>query len=279
MTVRSLVRRNAEVPLIRAAKSYRAALRSRARRISQLPGATVVMVTYNSGHFLPASIAAIRAFSSGVRMIVVDNASSDETVDLIRAFPDIDLVRLPFNAGHGLAMDLGFLLGRTEFLVALDADAFPIAHSWIERLIAPLESGAHVSGVTAERDYAHPCALAMRRDRFITRRHTFEPSADYNARIPTRLDPDWHATIGWDAGELITRLEWPRVHLFGQPEIRGPKGLGHAWHDLVYHNFYGARLSLQTSQDGEATVDGEITIGEARRAWQEATEKYLYGIV
>ena len=102
---------------------------------------------------------------------------------LLAANPDVRKVSFPFNVGHELALDVGFLLAETEYVVALDVDAFPLDEDWLDRLLAPLASGNEVAGARLNREYVHPCCLAMRKERFVLRRHSFR--AHYRPRDAT----------------------------------------------------------------------------------------------
>ena len=101
-------------------------------------------------------------------------------------------------------MDLAFLLARTEFVVALDVAAFPVAEDWLETLLGPLRNGKYVSGAQALRGYIHPCCLAMRTEYFARRRHTFTPHVG-------TWNPEHLGRDEWDTGESITRARGPRA--------------------------------------------------------------------
>ncbi|HEV2790567.1 MAG TPA: glycosyltransferase, partial [Solirubrobacterales bacterium] len=155
------------VPLLRA--------RSR-RRVGRLqPGAaTVVTVNWNSWAHLEVLIDVVRRRSpASTRILAVDNGSDDESRSRLVERSDVTALKLPANVGHELAMDLGVLLSETEFVVALDVDAFPLHDDWLERLLAPLDEGAQVSGARLNREYVHPCCWAMRKARFVEQGHSF----------------------------------------------------------------------------------------------------------
>jgi hypothetical protein len=56
------------------------------------------------------------------------------------------------TVGHDLALDLGVLLCDTEYIVALDVDAFPLHDRWPDDLLAPLDAGARNSGARLNRE-------------------------------------------------------------------------------------------------------------------------------
>lgn len=243
------------------------ALRARARRrLDRLrPGAaTVVTVNWNSWPHLEVLIDVVRRRSpAGTAIIAVDNGSEDESRQRIRERPEAEGLLLPANVGHELAMDLGVLLAETEFVVALDVDAFPLHDDWLERLLAPLSEGAQVSGARLNRQYVHPCCWAMRKARFVEQGHSFR--AHYQPREEGR-------DASGDVGEEISAAEAPNVHFFEVTSQRGPGDVGTVFGDLVYHNFYATRFNATS----EATLDGVVGTDDPARAWDEALQRYVY---
>ena len=67
-----------------------------------------------------------RRSPASTRIIVVDNHSGDESRKRLAKLEDVRTVEIPVNVGHELAMDVGVLLADTEYVVALDVDAFPL---------------------------------------------------------------------------------------------------------------------------------------------------------
>ncbi len=82
---------------------------------------SVVIVAYNSAAVLPACLAAIPA---ACPVIVVDNASPDDSAAVARAArPSARLVRAAQNLGFGPGANAGFAGVETEFGLLLNADA------------------------------------------------------------------------------------------------------------------------------------------------------------
>lgn len=242
-------------------------LRARARRrLGRLrPGATtVVTVNWNSWSHLEVLIDVVhRRSPAGTRIIAVDNGSVDGSREKIAARDDVDGLLLPVNVGHELAMDLGVLLAETEYVVALDVDAFPLRDDWLDRLLGPLGEGAQVSGARLNREYVHPCCWAMRFARFVERGHSFR--AHY---VPRSEGCD----ASGDVGEEISAAEAPNVHFFEVTSQRGPGDVGTVFGDLVYHNFYATRFNATSDQ----TLDGVVAADDSAEAWDEALRKYVY---
>ena len=242
------------------------ALRGRARRrLDRLrPGAaTVVTVNWNSWSHLEVLIDVVRRRSPAeTRIIAVDNGSVDGSRERIAAREDAEGLLLPVNVGHELAMDLGVLMTDTEYVVALDVDAFPLHDDWLDRLLAPLSEGAEVSGARLNRSYVHPCCWAMRFARFVERKHSFR--AHYVPRSEGR-------DASGDVGEEISAAEAPNVHFFEVTSQRGPGDVGTVFGDLVYHNFYATRFNATSDQ----TLDGVVAADDSAKAWDEALERYV----
>jgi len=243
------------------------ALRARARRrLGRLdPGAaTIVTVNWNSWAHLEVLIDVVnRRSPAGTRIIAVDNGSVDGSRERIAARDDVAGLLLPVNVGHELAMDLGVLLAETEYVVALDVDAFPLHDDWLERLLGPLSAEAQVSGARLNREYVHPCCWAMRMARFVERKHSFR--AHYVPRSEGR-------DASGDVGEEISAAEAPNVHFFEVTSQRGPGDVGTVFGDLVYHNFYATRFNATADQ----TLDGVVAADDSAEAWDEALRKYVY---
>lgn len=242
------------------------ALRARARRrLDRLrPGAAaIVTVNWNSWPHLEVLIDVVRRRSpAGTEIIAVDNGSADESRQRLGEQSEAKGLLLPANVGHELAMDLGVLLAETEFVVALDVDAFPLHDDWLERLLAPLSEGAQVSGARLNRSYVHPCCWAMRKARFVERKHSFR--AHYQPREEGR-------DASGDVGEEISAAEAPNVHFFEVTSQRGPGDVGTVFGDLVYHNFYATRFNATSDQ----TLDQVVGVDDPRRAWEEALDRYV----
>ncbi len=237
------------------------ALRGLALLAKDEPGCTVVIVNFNSRPFVETSVAAVRHFAGpATRILVLDNHSRDDSVSWLRRRSDIRSIHLRSNLGHGLAMDLGFLRARTEFVIALDVDAFPISEDWLPTLLQGLEDGAYVTGAAQRatatdygRLYIHPCCLAMRRRDFVWDRLSFQSKPGH-----------------YDVGEMISMRAGDRLAPLEPTSIRGPGAVGTVFGDVVYHNYYGTRFSAKASD----TIDW-VHRDDPAAAWDEAVQKYL----
>lgn len=85
---------------------------------------SVVIACYNQKDFVKESVeSALSQKHPGTEVIVVDDGSSDGTVDVLRSFGDsIRLAALPVNRGVGGSRNHGASLASGKYLVFLDGD-------------------------------------------------------------------------------------------------------------------------------------------------------------
>lgn len=80
---------------------------------------TAVIVTYQSGSEIGACLDAVQAY--GIRAIVIDNASTDGTVEVVRG-SDAWLIANPENRGFAAAVNQGCSECRTPLVLLLNPD-------------------------------------------------------------------------------------------------------------------------------------------------------------
>lgn len=117
-----------------------------------LPAATVLVVTYRGRALLPASLHAVQAqdYPGEMRLLVVDNASTDGTAELLaRDFPAVSVVRAPRNRGFAGGNNLGLKHVTTPVVALLNDDARP-RPDWLANLTRTLMVDDSVAAVTAK---------------------------------------------------------------------------------------------------------------------------------
>lgn len=99
-------------------------LSSEVHEASRLGRITAVIVTFNSAAVIRQSLDAVTGCPEISAAIVVDNASSDGTVQLIsHEFPTVRLIANSENIGFGPANNMGLEQVETEFAFVLNPDA------------------------------------------------------------------------------------------------------------------------------------------------------------
>lgn len=102
------------------------------------PTVAVIVVTYNSADDIDVLIAELRvaAIDVDIRLIVVDNQSSDGTVDLMKAHADVVLVEPGGNLGYAGGINAAkSAVGDSEYILILNPD-LRLGADAIPRMIA-----------------------------------------------------------------------------------------------------------------------------------------------
>lgn len=107
------------------------------------PFLSIVIPAYNEANRISSSLAQIQSYVRGknfeVEMIVVDDGSTDNTVEVVSAQPGIRLLHNPGNQGKGYSVRHGVLEARGEWVLFTDADlSAPIKEA--DKLLAAVES-------------------------------------------------------------------------------------------------------------------------------------------
>jgi dolichol-phosphate mannosyltransferase len=135
-TVEPSAREAPGVPVVgRRARIVEAAARRRSVPEPLRGAVSVVVPTYNTGAVIPDVLRALVTQTEGVieEILVIDNASSDGTPDIVRRLKSEDaqvdaIVRLlenPTNLGYGGSIKRGFaeLAGTSEYVAVMHSDA------------------------------------------------------------------------------------------------------------------------------------------------------------
>ena len=123
------------------------------------PSVAIAIPAYNEGESIAQFLAEIdRALAplvGALRLVVVDDASSDDTAQVLEAAraslgAELDVVANPVNLGHGPSVMLGYrraLTSEPDFVLQVDGDG-QFLGSDLRRLLVLLRDQAHaVSGV------------------------------------------------------------------------------------------------------------------------------------
>ena len=83
---------------------------------------SVVIPAFNEEMGIGATLDGLRRAFSDAEIIVVDDGSTDATAERVSAFPDVILVRHPFNQGYGASLKSGMRFAGRPFIAWFDAD-------------------------------------------------------------------------------------------------------------------------------------------------------------
>jgi glycosyltransferase involved in cell wall biosynthesis len=107
------------------------------------PFLSIVIPAYNEARRIRDTLESVCRFRESkpysIELIVVDDGSTDQTVETVSGFPGIRLVRNDRNHGKGFTVRHGVLEARGEFILFTDADlSAPIEE--VDKLLAALQS-------------------------------------------------------------------------------------------------------------------------------------------
>src|SRR2546423_15429498 len=87
-----------------------------------MPKVSVIIPTRNRCALLPRAIESARRAGSSVEIVVVDDASEDQTPEVCRGVADIRYLRARSRLGIGGARNVGLAARTSEYTTFLDAD-------------------------------------------------------------------------------------------------------------------------------------------------------------
>jgi glycosyltransferase involved in cell wall biosynthesis len=104
-----------------------------------MPTASIIITTHDRPQLLPRAIESARNAGTDVEVVIVDDASSDETACVCRTISDIRYVRVERNQGVAGARNIGLLTSTGDFITFLDDDDLRLPQS-LDLQIAALDS-------------------------------------------------------------------------------------------------------------------------------------------
>ena len=175
---------------------------------------TVLMATYNGASTLPRVLAAYRALQpppGGYELVVVDNASSDTTADVLRDHG----TGLPLEVlhcaerGKNRALNLGLQAARGDLIALTDDDTLPRADWLVQLALAARDQLGHdLFGGHITADWPGPCPTWIPRLVNLAATYGITPSSQ-----PT--GPVAAAQI-WGANMAVRRRVFDAGHRFNE---------------------------------------------------------------
>lgn len=110
---------------------------------------SIIITTHNRPALLPRAIESARAAGRDIEIVVVDDASADDTASVCRAISDINYVRIERNQGVAGARNVGLVASSGEYLSFLDDDDLRLPHS-IDRQVRLLEQAPDAGMIYAQ---------------------------------------------------------------------------------------------------------------------------------
>jgi GT2 family glycosyltransferase len=116
------------------------------------PRVTLAVLNFNGRRLLERTLPSVvaQAVAGGVRVVVVDDASTDDSLSLIRErWPGVGIVALTENRGITAALNRGVQAAETEFVALLNNDV-ELADGWLEQLVASLDAHPEAASATGK---------------------------------------------------------------------------------------------------------------------------------
>jgi GT2 family glycosyltransferase len=105
----------------------------------------VVILNYNGKHFLQKFLPSVISYSSGAKIFVADNKSTDDSVEYLqRHFPDVNLIRLLRNEGFSNGYNLALKQIQATYYILLNSDV-EVTEGWLIPLIKLMDSNRNIA--------------------------------------------------------------------------------------------------------------------------------------
>lgn len=107
---------------------------------------STIIVNYNAGSLLRKCVDSLLACPLDIEIIVVDNASSDASLERLQDLSQVCVIRNPANVGFAAACNIGVQASSAPFLLFLNPDCF-FEPGAVATLLSGLQSGDRVGMV------------------------------------------------------------------------------------------------------------------------------------
>ncbi|MBE9503513.1 MAG: glycosyltransferase [Proteobacteria bacterium] len=125
---------------------------------------SIVVINYNGYKDLTDCLSSLGQINSpDYEIIIIDNGSTDDSVDLIRSdFPMFKLIALPKNYGHSYACNVAFREAQGDYVLLMDYDTI-VGEEWIAPLLETMECEKNV-GICVSRAIFYPAKEKIHSD-------------------------------------------------------------------------------------------------------------------
>jgi GT2 family glycosyltransferase len=166
--------------------------------MSPKPLVSIIIRTKNEERWITPCFEALFSQSyQDFEIVVVDNKSTDKTLDKIRQFPVDKIIRIS-DYLPGKALNLGIEKAVGHYIVCLSAHCIPVNSEWLETLMKTLDGGEQYAGVYGRQEPMSFTPSADRRDLMLV--------FGLDRKIQ-RKDSFFH-----NANSIIRRTCWEKVH-------------------------------------------------------------------
>jgi GT2 family glycosyltransferase len=104
-----------------------------------VPTPAVIIVTYNSARYIGDCLSSLTACEGRPQIVVVDNASTDETLEIVDGHASATLIRNKCNLGFAAAVNLGVEATQGDPIILLNPDTL-VSPGYLEAMNKAVES-------------------------------------------------------------------------------------------------------------------------------------------
>jgi hypothetical protein len=120
---------------------------------------TVIVVTWQGRDLLPGCLDSLRRQTRAHRLLVVDNASTDGTAQLLADdYPEAEVLPLPRNTGFAGGVQAGMARVDTPYVALLNNDA-QAEPGWLAALVDTLDGDETLAAVTSRMLLVEPAGV------------------------------------------------------------------------------------------------------------------------
>ena len=111
---------------------------------------TVIIPNYNGRHFLEECFDSLKIQNIPLKVIVIDNASEDESAKYIRDnYPDLTIIQNKKNIGFAAAVNQGIRASKTDYVFLLNNDT-ELEENCISNLVRCIETDENIFAVSSK---------------------------------------------------------------------------------------------------------------------------------
>jgi GT2 family glycosyltransferase len=172
-------------------------------RPTEGPVVTVVVVTWQGAHLLPACLDSLRRQTIPHAVVVVDNASTDGTTELLATrFPEVTVIQTGGNLGFAGGAQTGLEAARTPYVALLNNDAVA-EPEWLAALVTHLEGHPEAAAVTSRMLLQGGDPPLLNNTGVVLLADDYGADRDLRAEPTTRLEPG--PVFGFSGGAALLR--------------------------------------------------------------------------
>lgn len=116
--------------------------------VNSAPLVSVIVLNYNGREYVSECINSLLDTDyANLQIMFVDNASTDDSIEIAKAFDRIEIVRMSENCGT-LARNIGSSVARGEYIAFLDVDT-RVRKDWLKEALKTMETAPNIGAVQA----------------------------------------------------------------------------------------------------------------------------------